>query len=272
MHRPLRYIQLVFAITILVLAVGASVAFAGGPEPDSAPSAPAPSPDAARPLFPPNFTAPTQRPSNPGLDNNAPQRIGSGGVGGISAMLVPLAVVVGVILLAAIILKKVVTRGGSLASMLGAAGRAPSGILEILGRYPISRSQTFILLKIDQRILLVAQTHPTRHHPGAFTTLTELADPSDVASILMKISETEQTGPASKFNNLLREFDAETDRQANPIRRGLRSVIARAKPGPVSWHEPGSPVAEIELPTNAPTDLRSLRSQLQSMRAGKGAA
>ena len=55
-------------------------------------------------------------------------------------------------------LRTVARRQGTLRATLGAGGRAPAGILEVLGRYPVGRGVTLILLKLDSRILLLSQS------------------------------------------------------------------------------------------------------------------
>ena len=250
------------------LALGAGPDDVPADTPHPATTAPAPTPavqpapaDAGKALFPQSF-----QPAAP-LSKPAPSRAqpaDSSASGTLTTMAAPLAVVVGAIFLAAIIFRKVMHKGGTLATMMGGGGRAPSGILEVLGRYPISRGQTLVLLKMDQRVLLLSQSHPTRHHPGTFSTLCELADPVDVAAILMKVGETESTGPAGRFNDMLKGFDAEGEVAAHPITRGFRRLTTRFRTEPTIWQEPTAPVAEIEL--SEPGDLRSLRQQLDAIR------
>lgn len=123
----------------------------------------------------------------------------------IMSMLVPLGVVLGVIIACAAIFKRVVVGNGSIAAAFGAGGRAPSGVLEVLGRFPIARGQTLVLLKLDRRVLLVGHCAPTRGGSGGFQTICELADPEDVASILMKVNEGSGDSLSAKFNELLNQ-------------------------------------------------------------------
>ncbi|MBY0308227.1 MAG: flagellar biosynthetic protein FliO, partial [Phycisphaerales bacterium] len=246
-----------------------------------APSPAAPAPGAlaaqptgdARPLFPSTF-----KPTQPAAPIR-PSQAADAGAGALTSTAVPLAVVVGVILLAAVVFRRAVHTGGSLASAMGAGGRAPAGLLEVLGRYPVCRGQTLVLLKLDQRVLLLSQTPRTRVHPGGFTTLSEITDPCEVASILTKVSETEGTGPAARFNAIL----ADADGRHEPLssrRRGLTRLSSMLGGGqPVSWQEPQPPAptrpepVETPAPTMrfAPSGVDSLRSRLAAIKSGGGA-
>ena len=109
---------------------------------------------------------------------------------------------------------------GGLRSQLGAGGRAPAGILQILARYPIARGQTLVLLKLDRRVLLLNQT------PEGFKTLSEVIDTDEVASILRACRDEEGLSMASRFSSLLSGLErdpsiADTDdlrATAQPVR------------------------------------------------------
>ncbi len=85
---------------------------------------------------------------------------------------------------------------------IGPGGRAPSGLLEVLGRFPVSRGCTLVLLKLDRRVLLVSQT-ASRQGSG-MTTLCEITDPEEVAAILVKARDEEDESQARKFEAMLR--------------------------------------------------------------------
>lgn len=244
---------------------------AEAPQAQPGPATPAAQPTAANPndqkqLFPATF-----KPVEPGAQKLAPRTPEPSGFNTLTATAIPLAVVIGAILLASVLFKRALKGGGSLAAAIGAGGRAPAGLLEVLGRYPISRGQTLILLKVDQRVLLLSQSQPTRGHAGGFTTLSEITDPSDVASILVKVGESESTGPASRFNALLADADGE---HQMPKPRGLGRLASLINPQPVSWQEPEPPApTQIETPeTTAPTmrftGVDTLRSRIAAMKGG----
>lgn len=88
--------------------------------------------------------------------------------------------------------------GGGLAGALGAGGRAPSGVLSVLGRYPVGRGATLVLLQLDRRVLLLSQTS------AGFQPLCELTDPEDVASVVRKTADEEGASMSKRFAQLLR--------------------------------------------------------------------
>ena len=91
--------------------------------------------------------------------------------------------------------------GGGLASQLGPGGRAPQGVMEVLGRYPVSRGHSLVLLKMDRRVLLLGQS------AAGFTTLSELTDAEDVASILTKTADAEGRSMTHRFGEILRGME-----------------------------------------------------------------
>lgn len=91
--------------------------------------------------------------------------------------------------------------GLGLAAQLGPAGRAPQGLLEVLGRYPVSRGHSLVLLKLDRRVLLLGQS------PSGFTTLSELTDAEDVASVLTKAADADGASMSRRFSELLRGME-----------------------------------------------------------------
>ncbi len=216
-------VAMLFAVAALA-APGADNASKGGQADSSAQTTPAepvtPAPaaatprgDAARGLGPraqaaaPN-AAPTAAPAEPST---------------IMSMLVPLGVVLGVIIACAAVFRRVVIGNGTIAAAFGAGGRAPSGVLEVLGRFPIARGQTLVLLKLDRRVLLVGHCSPTRGGSGGFSTICELSDAEDVASILMKVNEGSGDSLSAKFNELLNQ---QQDLGIEDMTRRARGTIA----------------------------------------------
>lgn len=140
------------------------------------------------------------------------------------------------------------SRNGSLMSSLGAGGRAPAGILEVLGRYPISANCTLVMLKMDRRILLISQS--SRGRGGIFgarfggettmETLSEITDPEDVASILMKVQDDESRAANERFQGLLGQAERDQARiERRAERRGgivdsvdLRQTPLATRPAP----------------------------------------
>ncbi len=97
-------------------------------------------------------------------------------------------------------------RSGGLLHAVGAGGRSPSGLLYVLGRYPVGRGQTLVLLKLDRRVLLVCQSAGARG--SGMRTLCELTDPDEVASIVMHAAEAEGRSLHSRFREAVSGFEA----------------------------------------------------------------
>lgn len=96
-------------------------------------------------------------------------------------------------------------RVGGLASQLGPGGHAPSGVVSILARYPVARGQSLVIVQLDRRILLLNQTSE------GFRTLSEVVDPEEVASILIKTRDDENDSFSSRFTGLLKRSEREPD-------------------------------------------------------------
>lgn len=121
----------------------------------------------------------------------APLGGASPGATSIGSTVASLAAVVAVIIACFTGYRFIAARAGGLASQVAATG-APAGILDLLGRYPIGRGQTLLLLKVDRRVLLVAQSASTRVGAApAMNTLCEITDPDEVSAILGKAQPSE---------------------------------------------------------------------------------
>ena len=128
-----------------------------------------------------------------------------GGAGWLG-VLGPLALVVILIVGASLVLRRAARASGGLVASFGAGGRAPAGLLEVLGRYPVGMGQTLVLLKIDRRVLLLAQSRTGRLGGAAFTTLAEFTDPDEVASLLVRARDEAGDSLAERFRAALKTF------------------------------------------------------------------
>lgn len=108
----------------------------------------------------------------------------------------------------AIVFRRLARRQGGLAATLGAGGRAPSGILEVLGRYPVQRGLTLVLLRLDRRVLLLAQS--TVRGAASMAPLCEITDPEEIASILVKTRDADGDSIAERFQQTLGDADRRT--------------------------------------------------------------
>lgn len=111
-----------------------------------------------------------------------------------------LTIVLGAIWATRWVLRKLAMSGG-LAGQLGAGGRAPSGVLEVLARYPVGRGQTLVLLRMDRRVLLLSQTSQ------GFSTLAEVSEAEEVASLLVRTRDEEGDSLSSRFSSVLRSME-----------------------------------------------------------------
>lgn len=149
----------------------------------------------------------------------------SGGLPTILALGIVLALLVGV----ACVTRRFARSKGGLMGALGPGGRAPSGVVEVLARYPVARGSTLILLKLDRRVLLVS--HTAGKGAASLTTLCELTDPEDVASILLKTRDDEGDSIARRFESVLAAESAPPPRQPvasrGPASDGVSAVRAR---------------------------------------------
>lgn len=200
-----------------------------------------------------------------------------------------LTLVLALIFGAARLTKRLARANPDLASAIGgvSGGKSPAGLLEILGRYPLGRGQSLILLRLDTRILLLAQSGAggdgiggrlslgsRARAGGSLTTLCEVNSPEDVASILMRTQDADQQSIASGFRQLLSRFDAEhpepafvevaPEKSGRVVRSGSggdRAELWDARPDVAAF-------AEAEA---ASARQGSVRGRLDSIRA-RGAA
>jgi flagellar biogenesis protein FliO len=138
--------------------------------------------------------------------------------------LATLAGVIALILTTRAVFQRLGRRSGGLAASLGPAGRAPSGLLEVLARFPVSRGLTLVLLRMDRRVLLLSQS------ASGFRTLADVSDPDEVASLLIKSRDDEGATSAARFNDLLRQME----RDPALIAEERSGEDAGTDPGPVS--------------------------------------
>jgi flagellar biogenesis protein FliO len=147
----------------------------------------------------------------------------------------------------AMLVKKVGARraGSSLAAALGPGGSAPSGVMSIIGRYPVARGQSLVLLRVDRRVLLLSHTQGTARlrggGAGGFSTLAEFTDPEEVASILMQAEEHHGRSINAKFRSLLHSYESRHEEEGvshgRPDRRATRAAAGVERALPVSHRE-----------------------------------
>lgn len=108
--------------------------------------------------------------------------------------------------------------------------RAPSGIIEVLGRFPLARGQAILLLKVDRRILVVCQAG------GSVSTLSEITDAEQVASLLQHVRHERGDSFTRQFESLItpvreRGVADGSSREESPVivdlTRADRSTLSR---------------------------------------------
>lgn len=109
------------------------------------------------------------------------------------------------------IVRRVARVSGGLGGALGAGGRAPAGLVEVLARYPLGHRQTLVVLRFDRRVLLCSQSAAGRAGGASMTTLCELTEAEDVASVLIKARDEAGESIARGFERTLREAERLND-------------------------------------------------------------
>jgi hypothetical protein len=193
--------------------------------------------------------------------------------GSLVQTIVALGGVLALALVGGAVVRGIARSQGGLRLSLSAGGRAPSGILEVLGRYPIARGSCLVLLKIDRRILLLSQTAHGRLGTGAsFTTLCEITDPDEIASILVKARDAEGDSMAERFRGILSRFDRSYEEPFDP---GVSRRRTSRGPDHVElWDEARTEIPLVDLtrqpgpPEQGP--IASLRKRLATLRTEGG--
>ena len=147
---------------------------------------------------------------------------------------VALAGVVALALVVAWVFTSAARANGGLMSKLGAGGRAPSGVVEVLARYPVGKGQTLVLFKIDRRVLVVSQN--VGKNGPSMSVLTEVTDAESVASLIAKTSAGLQESSVEKFRRTLHKAD-----------RDSREALAAPAPAPAAI-KPARPAVQVHRP------------------------
>ncbi len=167
------------------------------------------------------------------------------------------------------------TRGG-LSGQIGAGGRAPAGLVEVLGRYPISSGMTLVVLRFDRRVLLLSHAGSSRGKrgmggSGTMQTLCEVDSVEDVASILGKVRDEAGESISASFERALHEAGNATDQE---IEKAMYQPAPgmhvqrprRIAPGFVANDEGDR--LELTSHNDSPAASQVLRRRLGAMRRG----
>lgn len=92
----------------------------------------------------------------------------------------------------------------ALQRLSGRRGSANSGpLIEVLARNPIGPKSQVLFLRINQRIIVAAQT------PSGMDTLTELSEPDDIAWVMGHVASNQPQSITRSFRNMLSRFDTD---------------------------------------------------------------
>lgn len=154
------------------------------------------------------------------------------------------------------------------------SSRSPAGILEVLGRYPLSSGPTLVLLRVGERILLLSQARASRLSGSSLSTLAEFDDPDHVAAIIMQARDARDESISARFAALLAGFSAEDARSTNA---SAEAGTLQASTGAFESESLATDDAPLQDPYALPTDERGgasssmLRRRLEGLRAWEGA-
>ena len=165
-----------------------------------------PSRTAERRALPAESSMPLMAPAEPVSPDGSSTAVSGGGW---ARSLASVALVLGLILVLAAAIRFLSRRSGSVAAMIGPGGRAPSGVLEVLARYPVGRGQVFVLLRIDRRILLLSQSMTGKG--AGFTTLAQFDEPDEVAAILRQTRDEASESISARFRQAMERFQTTED-------------------------------------------------------------
>lgn len=131
----------------------------------------------------------------------------------LTRVLGALAAVIGLLLL----IKTVLSRWRP---ALAAGSQRPSGVIEVLARYPMGRGQSLLVLKFARRVLLL-------HQSGAVCrTLTEMTEANEVAGLLSRLESGARDKDAARFRATLASFESEHDAAAAETSRAGAALAA----------------------------------------------
>lgn len=156
--------------------------------------------------------------------------------------------------------KRAARASGGIPGSLGAGGRAPAGVIEVLARYPLASRHTLVVLRFDRRVLLCSMTGGSRSGGPGMAVLCELDEPEDVASVLLKTRDEAGESIARSFERSLRDAERFTQDADEPdpvrVRRPQASVPRGIQP---VAQRPAHPRSE------AADDTGTLRCGLESL-------
>lgn len=89
--------------------------------------------------------------------------------------------------------------------MGGAVVARPSPVIEVLSRTPVAPKNHVLLLRVGQRVLVVGDSS------SGLSTLADVTDPEEVASLLQSVSTHSERSVSKSFNSLVSRFNSDYD-------------------------------------------------------------
>lgn len=137
---------------------------------------------------------------------------GSESSGAFMGQVVPTALALGAVIAVIFIARALVKRFGD---RLG-GGKRPSGVVEVLARYPFARGHHIVLIKVGRRILVTHQS------AQGITTLSEFTSHAEVADLIARCEAGARGTDQFTFDSLLRNSDRDFDA---PVLADRRSTV-----------------------------------------------
>lgn len=120
-------------------------------------------------------------------------------------------------------------------------GKRPSGVVEVLARYPFARGHHIVLIKVGRRVLVTHQS------AQGIQTLSEFTSQADVADLIARCEAGSRGSDQFSFDSLLRnsdrEFDAPATRERGVVQKAQRSEARSNLPASVR----GAEIETIDL-------------------------
>jgi flagellar biogenesis protein FliO len=165
---------------------------------------------------------PIQRPSAADTSHSLDESTGGAAIpapaGSLTGDAVRTVVALGAVLALALVMRQVAKRFTDPLS-----ARRPSGVVQILSRFPVGKGQTVQLLAIGTRVLCV------HHSAGRMTTLCEFTDPQEIALLRTRI-EAGSAGRRQFENELVRSLERDGDTLESSRRAADTQVANRYTP------------------------------------------
>jgi flagellar biogenesis protein FliO len=203
----------------------------GAPIPPTKRAAPA-----GRPLGKPSST---QDPAAAAAGSSGDRSLASGTEGGSALMdqVIPTALALGGTLAMIFVTRSLLKRFGN---RLG-GGKRPSGVVEVMARYPFARGHHIVLIKVGRRVLVTHQS------AQGIQTLSEFTSQADVADLIARCEAGSRGSDQFTFDSLLRnsdrEFDAPSARERGVVQKPQRAETRSGLPASVR----GAEIETIDL-------------------------